>query len=129
MKNKKAQKTEIGESGEILWSSTAPQRPGELYVASPDISMVEDGITGQQRQKEFIVATAPDYFKMPNRPEELGVLSGKVMRVTRRSVETCICGCGKFTNRNYGIVEGIHIVIIECLTQGFMIGTYEPEDN
>ena len=109
--------------GNVWWSRTTPQRPGDLYVTDRHRSFDEDGL---HESTEVLVAEQPDYFRMPDRPEELGILSGRVMRVTHRSVDPCICGTSHQANRNYGVVENTHIVIIECMTNGFMIGTYDP---
>lgn len=110
-------------NGNVWWSRTSPQRPGDLYISGRHPSFEDEGL---QEPSELIVAEHPDYFRMPNRPQELGALSGMVMRVTNRTVETCICEAKHQANFNYGKIGNTHLIIIECVTNGFMIGTYDP---
>ena len=123
MDNKSQDKKLNHTDGNVWWSRTAPQRPGDLYFSERHRSFDEDGL---QESKEVMVAEHPDYFRMPNKPEQLGSLSGLVMRVTSRTVETCICKAKHQANFNYGKIGNAHLVIIECVTNGFMIGTYDP---
>jgi len=109
--------------GHIFWSTTRPQQPGEVYVAARSRTIESDGL---DECTEVIVADHPDYFRLPMK-SELGVLAGQVMRVTRRSIEPCVCGIHHMSNRSFGVIKNTHVVIIECMAKGFMIGTYDQD--